>query len=365
MFLKIFKVMITRTLRSTLIAFFISFGLWSCDKEDNSSSIPDIDVKPKEYTSWIVGDTTDVIVSGVLEGTVLAGGGLEPDAPMKWMLERAKGGDIVVIRIGSGEDGYNNYFFKELGIQVNSVETILLNSKKVAQNADVNRKVRNAECLFFTGGDQSEYYTQINGTPLEESINYLKNSKKITVGGNSAGCAIQGEYFFSAENLGNSSLQSADALNNPYDNKITIRKDFMQSPFLGNLITDTHYNNPDRKGRHLVFMAKMSKDYAVTLPKGIGIEEKTVVCVDENGKAKVFGSASAYFIAPNFEENKPESCEAGKKLTWDVEGKALKVYEVKGTNQGDRFFDVANWVEGQGGVWKFYSVKDGLLQVTN
>jgi cyanophycinase-like exopeptidase len=356
--------MISRVLYFIFFSVFAHSFLVSCDKEENISSSGS-NPTPKEYTSWVVGDTSDVNMSGVLGGTVLAGGGLEPDAPMKWMLERAKGGDIVVIRIGSGTDGYNNYFFKELGVQVNSVETILLSSKKVAENVDVNRKVRNAECLFFTGGDQSLYFKYIDGTALENSINYLKNTKKVTVGGNSAGCAIQGEYFFTAENLGETTLQSSDALNNPFDSRITIRKDFMQSPFLGNLITDTHYNNPDRKGRHIVFMAKMVKDFQLSTVRGIGIDEKTVVCINENGLAKVFGSASAYFISPSLENNKPEICEVGKKLTWDFEGKSLKVYEVKGTNQGDRFFDVANWVEGQGGIWKFYSVKDGLLQVTN
>lgn len=264
--------MASKKIQILIISILLNFFLLSCGGDDSEPITPNPNPTPtKEYKSWVVGDTSDVVVSGVLGGTVLAGGGLEPDEPMKWMLERAKGGDVVVIRIGSGEDGYNNYFFKDLRVSVNSVETILLNSKKVAENTDVNRKVRNAECLFFTGGDQSIYFKYIDGTPLEESINYLKNVKKVTVGGNSAGCAIQGEYFFSAENLGETNLQSADALNNPFDSRITIRKDFMSSPFLGNLITDTHYDNPDRKGRHIVFLARMIKDFSVNTPKGIGV----------------------------------------------------------------------------------------------
>lgn len=348
-------------LKGLLLLILGGIALISCD-DDKNAATPTPTPK-KNYTSWIVGDTADVKVTGVLSGTVLAGGGLEPDEPMRWMLQRAKGGDVVVIRIGSGGDGYNEYFFRELGVVVNSVETILLNSREVAQDADVVRKVRNAECLFFTGGDQSLYYRYIDGTPLETAINYLKNEKKITVGGNSAGCAIQGEYFFSAENLGsNTNLRSEDALRNPYDDRVTVRKDFLRSPFLDGLITDTHYDNPNRRGRHIVFMARMAKDYNVSMPKGIGIDERTVVCIDEKGIGRVFGRGYAYFISPSQANLKPEICEPGKPLTWNLEGRALRAYEVGGSTQGTGFFDVATWSEGQGGAWRWYSSENGTLK---
>jgi hypothetical protein len=54
-------------------------------------------------------DTTDVTVT-VQKGTVLMGGASENDNAMRWFLERAGGGDVLVLRT-SGEDGYNDYFF--------------------------------------------------------------------------------------------------------------------------------------------------------------------------------------------------------------------------------------------------------------
>ena len=53
------------------------------------------------------------------------GGATEDDNAMIWFLERSNGGDILVLRT-SGSDGYNNYLFSELGVNVNSVETIVL-----------------------------------------------------------------------------------------------------------------------------------------------------------------------------------------------------------------------------------------------
>lgn len=40
---------------------------------------------------------------------------------------------------------------------------------------------------------------------------------------------------------------------------MTLRKDLIRHSLLKNVITDTHYNNPDRKGRHVTFMARISQ----------------------------------------------------------------------------------------------------------
>ena len=62
------------------------------------------------YTNWIVGDTADVQPGTVQPGTVLAGGGGDNDTAMQWMLSRAGGGDVVVIR-ASGSDGQTTGHF--------------------------------------------------------------------------------------------------------------------------------------------------------------------------------------------------------------------------------------------------------------
>ncbi|MFY8028415.1 MAG: cyanophycinase, partial [Bacteroidia bacterium] len=65
------------------------------------------------YTSYFIGDTSDVNPSP-LGGTVLMGGATENDSAMVWFLQQANGGDIVVLR-ASGSNGYNNYFYTDLG----------------------------------------------------------------------------------------------------------------------------------------------------------------------------------------------------------------------------------------------------------
>ena len=56
-----------------------------------------------------------------------------------------------------------------------------------------------------------------------------------------------------------------------------------------NTITDSHYGQRTRQGRHIAFMAKLMKDKNLTSIKGIGVDEQTAVCIDNNGKGKVFG----------------------------------------------------------------------------
>jgi hypothetical protein len=49
----------------------------------------------QDYTSYFTGDTTDVTVT-VQKGTVLMGGASENDNAMRWFLERAGGGDVLL-----------------------------------------------------------------------------------------------------------------------------------------------------------------------------------------------------------------------------------------------------------------------------
>ncbi len=318
------------------------------------------------YTYSILGSAADVTTT-TTGATICAGGGTDVDAAMTWMLQQSGGGDVVVIRNAQPNatpsatyDAYNNYFKNQLGVTVNSVETIFLNAKTVAQNQEVIDKVRAAECLFFTGGDQATYYNFIEGTGLEDAINYLKNTKKVPVGGTSAGCAIQGKTMFTAAN---GTITSTDALTNPYNSLVTLQRDnFMNTPYLSNTITDTHFNNPDRRGRLMTFMARMSKDYGI-IPRGIGIDEQTVVAIQANGTAKIFGIGYAFFCEQNYTSSgNPETCVAGSKLDWYRSKKAVYCHRVQATATGSNTFNVSSWSPGSTGVLsQYYYVDKGTF----
>lgn len=321
----------------------------------------------QSYTNWIVGDPTDSTPSNFLGGIVLAGGGTDNNDAMAWMLARADGGDAVVIR-ASNSDGYNNYFFSELGVSVNSVETIRFDGPTAAEDPYVIQQIRNAEVLFIAGGDQFDYYEYWKDTPIQEAINYLINEKGVTVGGTSAGMAILGGAYYTPSG---GSLQAEQALSDPFHPNINIlgKDDFINAPFLTDVITDTHFDQRERRGRHITFLARIATDYE-TQSFGIACNEVTAVCIDENGIAQIFGEYPeygdyAYFLKSNCQEDPlPEIFEAGQAYTWNRNQSAVKVYQVPGTISGNNTFDLNDWTTGTGGEWHNWYVDNGVFHET-
>ncbi|MFD0862281.1 T9SS type A sorting domain-containing protein [Sungkyunkwania multivorans] len=317
---------------------------------------------PQGYTSYFTGDVSDVNTPTSF-GTVLMGGATESDDAMRWFLNKAPNGDIVVLR-SSGSDGYNNYFFSELGVTVNSVETLVITSQAGATNSYVLQQVANAEAIWFAGGDQFNYVSFFKDNAMEAALNNFINVKQGVIGGTSAGMAILGNHYFDAAN---GTVTSVMALGNPYHTNVSLgNNDFLAIPYLQNVITDTHYDNPDRRGRQVSFMARMATDQGMH-PFGIASEEYTAVCIDNDGKAYVFGDHPieqdfAYFIFANCVTTfGPERCTSGQSLDWNRSGEALQVYKVPGTNMGVNYLDLNDWETGVGGSWERWYVTNGTL----
>ncbi|HET8962849.1 MAG TPA: hypothetical protein VFM99_03075 [Chitinophagales bacterium] len=90
-----------------------------------------------------------------LSGIVLAGGATHNDDAMIWMLQRAAAGDVLVIR-ASGEDGCNDYFFSDLGVEVNSNGESNIFSESTPADCDTVTILTESEensifCLYKSG----------------------------------------------------------------------------------------------------------------------------------------------------------------------------------------------------------------------
>ena len=315
----------------------------------------------QNYTSFFTGNTEDVSPEP-LGGLVLMGGATENDQAMQWFLEKANGGDVVVIR-ASGSDGYNNYLYNQLGVMVNSVETIVLNNAAAADDPYVIQQIENAEALWIAGGNQWTYINEWRDAGVMDAINYLLNEKGAVVGGTSAGMAVLGGTYFTAQ-FG--TVQSGAALNNPLGSNVALgHGDFLQAPYMENVVTDQHYNNPDRRGRHFTFMARIEHDLSERA-FGIASDEYTAVCVESDGTARAFGDYPdyddfVYFLQSNCQQGGPEVLEASTPLTWNRDNKAVQVYKVPATNAGQNFFDLNNWHTGEGGSWQKWWAVNGEL----
>lgn len=284
---------------------------------------------------WVytrLGNQTDVATKAT-PGILFEGGGRDVDRAYEWMCEHANGGDFLVIR-ARGTADYNPYILK-LCPGINSVSTLKILDRKAAHDPFVSRTISQAEALFIAGGDQSQYVRYFQNTPVNAGIDALA-AKGVPVGGTSAGNAILAQYAFSAL-LG--SVYSPQALNNPFQYRVTIDEDFLSlSPLMAKTITDDHFVTRDRMGRLVTFLARISREHGTARPFGIALDEHTAFLMEADGVGKIVGSSTAYFIST---PGRPEVCEPGKHLTYQK----LTVQRV---SLGDSF-DVVKW-KADGGV---------------
>ena len=294
------------------------------------------------YTHAMAGNPADATGKGS-GGYVLAGGGTDQPDAFKWMINRAGGGDIVIIR-ASGADAYNKWIL-DLG-GADSVETIIFSNREAASHPFVIDRLRKAEAVFIAGGDQSRYVNYWKGTPVEDELHALVK-RGGPIGGTSAGLAILGEFGFGAREGG---ITSKEALADCFAAPVVLDRDFLSLRHLENLITDTHFVERDRLGRTLVFLARIQKDGWSKAPRAIAVDRETAVLVDPaSGQATLAGRNTAYFLTTTLQ---PEVCAAGKPLTL----RGVNVYRIDASGS----FDLRAW-RGTGGLAYSLDVINGVV----
>ncbi|HYH45262.1 MAG TPA: Type 1 glutamine amidotransferase-like domain-containing protein, partial [Thermoanaerobaculia bacterium] len=152
-----------------------------------------------KVTRYLTGNAGDVVLSLTGPAHDLGGGGSDVDAALQWIIDQVRGCtsctakvDVVILR-STGSDGYNDYIFAMNG--VDSVETLVITSRKDADTAAVEATVRNAEVVFFAGGDQCDYVRNFKGSRVEAAVEAVY-ARGGGVGGTSAGSAIQGDFTY-------------------------------------------------------------------------------------------------------------------------------------------------------------------------
>jgi len=294
------------------------------------------------YKYFRTGNPNDV-VSHPQPGYALMGGGSDLDEAFRWMCQKANGGDFLILR-ATGDNAYNSYV---AGLcKLNSVSTLVIPDRQAATDARVAEIIEQAEAVFISGGDQSNYIKYWKDTPVQAAINE-RIKHNVPIGGTSAGLAVMGQLIFSAMN---DTAYSNETLANPYNERVTIAHDFLQIPNMRNVITDTHFVKRDRLGRFLGFMARIVTDGMSNEVRGVPVDERVAALMEPDGKIKVVGKGvAAYFMRPT---QKPEVCKPGQPLS-------LKAVEVYKAPPGSAF-DLLKWT-GTGGSTYRLDVDNGKV----
>lgn len=282
-------------------------------------------------------------------GVAMMGGGSDLDEAFRWLCAKANGGDFLILR-AHGDADYNPYVN---GLcKTNSVATLIIPSRKAAQNIRVAEIISQAEAIFIAGGDQSRYVNFWKGTPAEDAINAHVAAGK-PIGGTSAGLAVLGQFVYGCleDKPDDADLTSREVLADPYTKRVTVVRDFLKVPGMENILTDSHFAKRDRMGRSLGFLARIVQDGWSKAPREIAIDEKSALLVEASGRAKVVGTGSGvYFLQVT---DVPEVCKPGQPLT----SRNVAVYHAP---TGARF-DVRDW-SGDGGEAYSISVESGQIR---
>ncbi|MFE2009111.1 pre-peptidase C-terminal domain-containing protein [Streptomyces sp. NPDC059491] len=193
---------------------------------------------------------------------------------------------------------------------VNSCTTWTLSAANDGNNSQVNTDVRNAEFVYFAGGDQCRYAAW-KGTALEASIESVV-AKGGGSGGGSAGHHINSPIVYDACN---GSVTSAEALANPYDRYISFTTGMLEWADYGAVVNDSHFVTRDRMGRTMAFLARAVKDGLAPggAAWGVGVEEGGgSLFLDRNGMATQYGKDAYVVLA----DHQPEQAVDRKPLTY-------------------------------------------------
>jgi cyanophycinase len=300
-----------------------------------------------QFNRYFSGNPEDVhppLFGGVYN---LGGGGMDVDPAIQWMINTVRGCtdcqttvDVVVIR-DMGSNGYNQPILQMEG--VDSVETLVISSRQDAENPDIVRAIQQAEVIFFAGGDQCDYVRNYRNTGVETAVKSVI-ARGGAVGGTSAGAMIQSDFVF---NACGESVNSKQALSNPYED-ISLTANFFDWNYLENTVIDTHFNQRDRLGRLMVFLARLIRDGETKIALGIGIDEETSLIINQAGLGQVMGEGSVYFVLA---DHLPEQCDPKTPLTF-------KDYKVWQKHHGEIF----NLADQQTNGYQIISVKQGQLR---
>lgn len=220
---------------------------------------------------------------------MLMGGGEWVPEAFQWWLQRAGHGRVVILR-ASGSDELQERLYREVG-GVASVQTLVFDSRRAADDPAVLRVVAGADAIFIAGGDQSRYIRFWKGTALNAALNaHVRAGRPIA--GTSAGLAILGGYSYGA--LDGGSISSERALRDPMGSAVTLDNDFLTLPYLSNVVTDTHFGKRDRLGRLIVFVARAAQQAGREDMVGIGVDEDTALCVEADGRGRVLSNDGGY-----------------------------------------------------------------------
>lgn len=207
---------------------------------------------------------------------------------------------IIVIPTASSipKEVGENYIdaFSKLGCK--NIEVLDIRSTKSAEDDKNIEKLKKANCVMFSGGNQSKITKHIAGTTFHNIlIERYKNEKGFVIAGTSAGAMCMSEEMIAGGSSTESFIKGA----------VKMRKGM---GFLPNLIIDSHFIKRGRFGRLAEAVASHPKLI------GIGLAEDTGLIIKKGAAFEVIGSGMVIvFDARNLKHNNQKILKEGTPMS--------------------------------------------------
>lgn len=230
--------------------------------------------------------TLEFIDEGILFHVVKEAGGIDAN--------------IVIIPTASSipKEVGENYVeaFTTLGCK--NITVLDIRSKEDSEKKTSIELIKNANCIMFSGGNQSKITNKIGGTTIHEILlDRYKNEEGFVIAGTSAGAMVMASEMIAGGSASEAFIKGA----------VTMYKGLGLIP---ELIIDTHFIRRGRFGRQSEAVAKFPNLI------GIGLAEDTGMVIKNGNDCTVIGSGMVIVFDGNtLTHNNEKILEEGTPMT--------------------------------------------------
>lgn len=209
--------------------------------------------------------------------------------------------------------------FAALGAE--QVGVLSITNRDMAAEESVLERIRNADTLFFSGGDQLRLTSILGGTPFFDVLSEKLDDPEFLYAGTSAGAAAASETMIT-EGKGQSAL---------FKGMVKTTAGF---GLIGNVVFDTHFLKRGRIGRLFQIIISNPKMLGVGLAENTGLlitSGKTMECIGQGMAIIVDGRSVRGTNLLEIEDGCPISVEnlvlhvMGKGDRFDIENHTLEI----------------------------------------
>ncbi len=200
--------------------------------------------------------------------------------------------------------------FDKLGCY--NVEVMDIRTRKESEHKANMKLIEQADCIMFSGGDQSKITSKIGGTRIHTIMKERFKSEEIVIAGTSAGAMCMSKEMITGGRSQESLFKGTVGMSKGMD-------------FIPNLIIDSHFIKRGRFGR----LAESVAIYPSII--GVGLAEDTGLVIKNSETFEIIGSGMVIIFDPrNLKHNNEKVLEIGTPMS-------LVNLKVHVLTNGDRF----------------------------